>query len=712
MAAFVRFGIPHRYIGASTDTKPATAEVGSLCYEYNTGKAFVTYNGADWTEYAPTAYLNDVSAETLTLSGGAGALTFSAAATIVAGSGLTLPAVTLGGAITGNAQTISNANVTIGASRTLDVSAGTLTLAADQISGDKVEGGTINAVTINTLTLGTTLAGADKPFTGLGDFTFTDGSIIATATSDSATLIFKATDDDGAALAQLEVMRLVGANDPYVAFGGSQQNIFYNSGAITIGGNVTFGAGLAIASGAVNGNTLLLRANDTTFLTFTTGATDAMTIANATMSGTWIASGTVTMPALTLGGAIAAGDQSWTGVGDMVFTNGSCLQTGTTSGDYLYLDAYDTNTGPGYAHMITLKAGTDPTVSLGAAGSIKVDSTSLITVSYHVALLNTIALQTGTTDGNYYLFKAIDNDGEAGAYLEVARVVSANDPYFAFGGSQQNLFYNSGAVTFGGAVTFNSTVTMGSQVFAADSGAVTLIDMSVSGDPVDNTEESIALKIDGNTLIKLYSQADSAGAVDTISEQFFYPLQVGTSASPLTLTVATPIFSLYSTCADEGTGNAEPFYVKSTMTGAGGYGARSRFDMYTNVALGNYANALKAYTSFGAAGRVTGLASAFCGELVLSAGTTSGSYAALEAELVAATGDPVGASTSFIYCNAGGTGSTTVIDAQAALFYFGPQLSAGASGFIDTDITAGTHYGGIRIKMPDGSIKYLAVVSA
>ena len=48
--------------------------------------------------------------------------------------------------------TISGTNITVGAGKTLDVSAGTLTLAADQISGDKVEGGTINAVTINTLT--------------------------------------------------------------------------------------------------------------------------------------------------------------------------------------------------------------------------------------------------------------------------------------------------------------------------------------------------------------------------------------------------------------------------------------------------------------------------------------------------------------------------------------------------------------------------------
>ena len=39
----------------------------------------------------------------------------------------------------------------MGSSKTLDVSGGTLTLAADQISGDKVSGGTIGTVTISQL---------------------------------------------------------------------------------------------------------------------------------------------------------------------------------------------------------------------------------------------------------------------------------------------------------------------------------------------------------------------------------------------------------------------------------------------------------------------------------------------------------------------------------------------------------------------------------
>nr|HPM70122.1 hypothetical protein [Smithellaceae bacterium] len=54
-------------------------------------------------------------------------------------------------ATTGTVQ-LAGENVTVGAGKTLDVSAGTLTLADNQISGDKVEGGTVNAITINTLT--------------------------------------------------------------------------------------------------------------------------------------------------------------------------------------------------------------------------------------------------------------------------------------------------------------------------------------------------------------------------------------------------------------------------------------------------------------------------------------------------------------------------------------------------------------------------------
>jgi hypothetical protein len=79
-----------------------------------------------------------------------------------------------------NGGTIDAADITVGAGKTLNVSAGTLTLADNQISGDKVEGGTIAATTITDLTFGS----------------LNDGSITVTAfadeddmSSDSATLV-------------------------------------------------------------------------------------------------------------------------------------------------------------------------------------------------------------------------------------------------------------------------------------------------------------------------------------------------------------------------------------------------------------------------------------------------------------------------------------------------------------------------------------------
>jgi hypothetical protein len=140
----------------------------------------------------------DLDSETLTVSGGTGldssatgnAVTLAIDSTVTTLTGsqtltnktLTSPDVNTpdidGGTIDG--ATIATSDVTVGAGKTLDVSAGTITLADNQISGDKVEGGTIAATTITDLTFGS----------------LNDGTITATAfvdednmASNSATLI-------------------------------------------------------------------------------------------------------------------------------------------------------------------------------------------------------------------------------------------------------------------------------------------------------------------------------------------------------------------------------------------------------------------------------------------------------------------------------------------------------------------------------------------
>lgn len=89
-----------------------------------------------------------------------------------------------------------------------------------------------------------------------------------------------------------EVARVQGAVDPYFSTGGSQQFKFYNSGTALFGSFVTadaatieIGAAGIIKSGATNGDTLLIAANDTTFITLTTGATDLLSIAAVTLTG-------------------------------------------------------------------------------------------------------------------------------------------------------------------------------------------------------------------------------------------------------------------------------------------------------------------------------------------------------------------------------------------------------------------------------------------
>jgi len=83
-----------------------------------------------------------------------------------------------GGTIDG--ATIATSDITVGSSKTLDVSAGTLTLANDQISGDKVSGGTIGTVTITALAGDLSLG--DNNITNVGDLNADSISVDAAGT--------------------------------------------------------------------------------------------------------------------------------------------------------------------------------------------------------------------------------------------------------------------------------------------------------------------------------------------------------------------------------------------------------------------------------------------------------------------------------------------------------------------------------------------------
>ena len=158
-------------------------------------------------------------------------------------------------------------------------------------------------------------------------------------------------------------------------------------------------------------------------------------------------------------------------------------------------------------------------------------------------------------------------------------------------------------------------------------------------------------------------------------------IDVGLTGTPLVLTEGVPILEFFSTCASTAGGtSAEPFYLKSTMTGVGGVGGRARFHTYSNVASGGWLNALKGYMEFGASGKVSGLGSAIVAETVLSAGTSSGSYTAVEAELVLGSGASTGTATSLFYANASGAG-VAAFDTSGYLLQIGVGITPAAGKF-------------------------------
>jgi hypothetical protein len=179
----------------------------------------------------------------------------------------------------------------------------------------------------------------------------------------------------------------------------------------------------------------------------------------------------------------------------------------------------------------------------------------------------------------------------------------------------------------------------------------------LNGETIDNLT-------DGKILLTA-TTVETSGVLNAIGN-----LTVATNKFVVTAATGQTTIT-HTSDSTSGSVNVEPFVMSSTMTGTGGVGGRARFALGATAALGDWANALKAITTFTGAGRVTGMASALCAEMVLSAATTQGTYAPLESELNMATGASLGAATSFLYGDVGGTGAGEILDG-AYLFELGP----------------------------------------
>jgi hypothetical protein len=183
----------------------------------------------------------------------------------------------------------------------------------------------------------------------------------------------------------------------------------------------------------------------------------------------------------------------------------------------------------------------------------------------------------------------------------------------------------------------------------------------------------------------------------------------GTSDSPLELTYAEHALAMYSTCESTDTSTSfEPVLFSSALTGAGQVGGRVKMYLSITAAAGGWTNAAKSQVVYGASGSTSGLGSAHCFEMTLSAGTSSGTYAPVEIELNAGTGASTGTATSFMYLSMQGDGVATP-RASAHLFSLNGVGSATAASMFDTCVaTPASH--ALRILI-DGTPYYIMLTN-
>ena len=150
--------------------------------------------------------------------------------------------------------------------------------------------------------------------------------------------------------------------------------------------------------------------------------------------------------------------------------------------------------------------------------------------------------------------------------------------------------------------------------------------------------------------------------------------------------------------------------VADTRTGAGAVGWSIKGDLISNVALGSYANGVYGILSLGAAGKVTGLGAGVAAEIVMGAGCTDGTYAALELEFGMGTNAVTGTASSFMYLSLYGSAAAT-FDTNGYMFQLA-GYTKGSGKFVQ-DTTAGSTIRPvqvIKVKTLDGD-RYLPLYS-
>ena len=362
---------------------------------------------------------------------------------------------------------------------TADMSAGTLTLADDQISGDKVEGGTINAITINTLASTTVNATTVNATSLTGELTGNASSVtngVYTTDTGSVTNTMLA--------GSIENAKLV--ND----------DITIGTTTIELGSSNTTIAGLtnvysALFTGPLTGNVTGNLTGNADTVTNGVYTTDTGTVTNTMLAGSIenaklvnndITLGTTT---LALGGnsSVIAG---LTNVTSALFTGdvtGNVTGNLTGNADTVTNGVYTSDTG---SVTNTMLAGSIENAKL-VNNDTTIGSTTIALGGNSNTLAGLASVTATTFIGNLSgILNGNVNDSVAGTLLDNTAKLFYGNTSVSTGTSTFNNVTTNGALIANGTSTFNGDleVTAGNTATFEDvtiSGALSFNDLTVPG---------------------------------------------------------------------------------------------------------------------------------------------------------------------------------------------------------------------------------------
>ncbi len=248
-------------------------------------------------------------------------------------------------------------------------------------------------------------------------------------------------------------------------------------------GDMTFAAGSILASGSTNGNTLLIKANDTTLMTFTTGVTDTLDIGAHNISG----DSTVTATkALTFGNAGIKITDTYLEFGDAAGTLGPKLTYGTAILLQLRNAANDS-----YANI----------------------QLNQIQAQRFYAIADAASIDAFGVNDNYMTLKAMDTGV---GVIEVARLQGAADPWLGCGANGNAAkFYNSGVAELCGKVGFGAagSVTIATGVIAVTKSYHTVVVQGGAGGGADDLTSATGGAAGDILILK----PSTSGANDTVT---------------------------------------------------------------------------------------------------------------------------------------------------------------------------------------------------